>query len=223
MHKTFEYRLFVNRSQHAMLLSCLAQSRRLYNEMLEMVKAHYDETGKFLGRYDLTYRFKGRGGSPGFEHVPQTTVQTLAGRLDKALKRFFHRKKHALEKVGFPRFKSANRWHSIQLRQYGRGRDVFLDPDTGWLRVARKLGSRLKVKQHRPLEGNPKTAHLVYRADGHWHVLIVCDLGDAPEKRLRGAGIGLDVGLTHFVADSDGNTTQNPRCFKGAAKRLRRV
>ena len=223
MHKTFEYRLFVNRSQHAMLLSCLAQSRRLYNEMLELVKAHYDETGKFLGRYDLTYRFKGRGGSPGFEHVPQTTVQTLAGRLDKALKRFFHRKEHALKKVGFPRFKSANRWHSIQLRQYGRGRDVFLDPDTGWLRVPRKLGSRLKVKQHRSLEGNPKTAHLVYRADGHWYVLIVCDLGDAPEKRLRGAGVGLDVGLTHFVADSDGNTTQNPRCFKEAAKRLRRV
>ena len=54
MHKTFEYRLFVNRSQHAILLSCLAESRRLYNEMLEMVKAHYDETGKFLGRYDLT-------------------------------------------------------------------------------------------------------------------------------------------------------------------------
>ena len=48
MHKTFEYRLFVNRSQHAMLLSCLAESRQLYNEMLEMVKAHYDETGKYL-------------------------------------------------------------------------------------------------------------------------------------------------------------------------------
>ena len=115
MHKTFEYRLFVYRSQHAMLLSCLAESRQLYNEMLEMVKAHYDETGKFLSRYDLTYRFKGCGGSPGSEHVPQTTVQALASRLDKALKRFFHRKELG-QKVGFPRFKSANRWHSIPIR-----------------------------------------------------------------------------------------------------------
>jgi putative transposase len=116
MYKTFEYRLFTNRSQHAMLLSTLAQSRLLYNEMLEVLKAHYDESGKFLSRYDLTYRFKGRGG----QHVPQTTVQTLADRLDKALKRFFRRNELRC-KVGFPRFKSANRWHSIQLRQYGRG------------------------------------------------------------------------------------------------------
>jgi hypothetical protein len=84
MYKAFEYRLFPNRSQHARLLSCLAESRRLYNEMLELVKAHYDESGTFLGRYDPTYRFNGRGG----EHVPQSTVQTLADRLDRALKRF---------------------------------------------------------------------------------------------------------------------------------------
>jgi putative transposase len=221
VHKTFEYRLYPNREQHRLLLSTLAESRHLYNEMLEMVKAHYDETGKFLSRYDLTHRFKGRGGSPGSEHVPQTTVQTLADRLDKALKRFFRRKELG-RKVGFPRFKVPNRWHSIQLRQYGRGRDVYIDPDTGKLRVPKKLVGRLKVKLHRPLEGTPKTAHLVYRADGHWYVLVVCDMGDPPEKR-DGPGVGLDVGLTHFVADSDGHTVENPHCWKQAAKKLRRA
>jgi putative transposase len=218
MHKTFEYRLFVNRSVHAMLISCLAESRRLYNEMLEVVKAHYDETGKFLGRYDLTHRFKGRGG----DHVPQTTVQTLADRLDKALKRSFRRKEPGQKPCGFPRFKGPNRWHSIHLCQYGRGRDAYINPETGRLQVPKKLGGRLKVKQHRPLEGTPKTAHLVLRADGHWYILIVCDLGDAPEKG-DGLGVGLDVGLAHFVADSDGNTVENPRCFKAAQKRLRRA
>ena len=198
-----------------MLISCLAESRLLYNEMLETVKSHYGETGEFLGGYDLTYRFKGRGG----EHIPQSTVQTLADRLSKALKRFFRREKLGC-KVGFPRFKSANRWHSIRLRQYGRGRDAFLDPGTGRLRVPKKLGGRIKVKQHRPIEGTPKTAHLVLRADGHWYVLVVCDLGDAPEKR-EGDAVGLDVGLRHFVADSDGNTVENPRCFGNAQRKLK--
>jgi putative transposase len=188
MYKTFEYRLFTNRYQNKRLLSCLTESRHLYNEMLEMLKAYYEETGKFIGHYDLTYHFKGRGG----QHVPQTTVQTLADRLHKALKRFLSRKELD-RKVGFPRFKSANRWHSIQLRQYGRGRDVFLDSETKRLHVPSKLGSRLKVRQHRPLEGIPKTAHLVYRADGHWYVLIVCDIGEAPPKR-EGDAIGLDLG-----------------------------
>ena len=217
MYKTFEYRLFLSRSQHAKLLSCLAESRHLYNEMLEMLKAHYDRSGNFLSRYELMYHFKGRGG----EHVPQTTVQTLADRLHKALKRFFRRKELRC-KVGFPRFKSANRWHSIRLRQYGRGRDVFLDSQTKRLHVPKKLGARLKVKQHRPLQGTPKTAHLVLRADGHWSVLIVCDIGEAPEKR-EGDAIGLDLGLTHFVADSEGSVVENPRCFKKSQNRLRRA
>jgi putative transposase len=189
--------------------------------MLESVKAHYEESGKFLTRFDLTYRFKGRGGSPGSEHVPQSTIQTLADRLDKALKRFFHRRELG-QKVGFPRFKSPKRWHSIQLRQYGPSRDVYLDPDTGRLRVPKKLGGRLKVKQHRPLEGTPKTAHLVCRADGHWYVLIVCDLGDAPEKR-DGPAVGIDVGLKVFATNSEGATVENPRCFLRAAKGLRRA
>lgn len=221
MHKTFEYRLYPTRSQRVMLLSTLAQSRRLYNEMLESVKAHYEETGKFINKFDLMCRFKGRGGSPGSEHVPQTTVQTLADRLDKALKRFFRRGELG-RKAGFPRFKSPNRWHSIQLRQYGRGRDAYLDPDTGRLRVPKKLGGRLRVKQHRLLEGTPKTAHLVYRADGHWYVLIVCDLGEAPEPK-DGPAVGIDVGLKAFVTDSEGGTVENPRCLLRAAKGLRRA
>jgi putative transposase len=185
--------------------------------MLEMVKAHYEETGKFLSKYDLNMAFKGRGG----ECVPQTVVQTLSDRLGKALKRFFHRKELGC-KVGFPRFKGANRWHSIQLRQYGSGRDAFLDPDTGRLRVPKKLGSRIKVKQHRSLEGEPKTAHLILRADGHWYVLIVCDMGDAPAKR-EGPAVGLDVGLKNFVADSEGEIVDNPRCLKQASSKLRRA
>jgi len=217
MHRAFEYRLYPNRVQHAQLLSCLAESRRIYNEMLEMVKAHHGETGKFLSRYDLTYWFKGSGG----EYVPQSTVQTLADRLDKALKRFFHRRELG-QKVGFPRFKSANRWHSIHLRQYGSGRDVFLNSETGRLHVPKKLGGRIKVKQHRPHEGTPKTALLVLRVDGRWYVLIVCDLGEAPEKR-DGPAVGLDIGLKVFLADSEGETVENPRCYRRSQKKLRRA
>ena len=217
MLKTFEYRLFANRAQDALLLSCLVESRRIYNEMLEMIKGYHSDTGTFLSRYELTYRFKGRGG----EHVPQSTVQTLADRLDKALKRFFRRKELG-QQVGFPRFKSANRWHSIHLRQYGSGRDVFLNPETKRLHVPKKLGSRIKVKQHRPLEGTPKTAHLVLRANGHWYVLIVCDLGDAPPQR-QGEAVGLDVGLKVFLADSEGQTVENPRCYCRSQKKLRRA
>src|SRR5215471_12927555 len=97
--RTFEYRLFVNKQQHAQLMQCLIESRKLYNEMHETVKAQYEDKGSFPSKYDLTARFKGRGG----EYVPATTVQTLADRLTKALKRFLAAKELGLPNVGFPR------------------------------------------------------------------------------------------------------------------------
>ena len=139
VHKTFEYRLYPTRLQRGMLLSCLAQSRLLYNEMLELLKAHYEETGRFLSRYDLTYRFKGRGACPGSEHVPQTTIQTLTDRLHRALKRFFHRKELG-QKVGFPRFKSAKRAAALETRG-GCGEDPLgQDAQVPFVRVRGRPG-----------------------------------------------------------------------------------
>src|SRR5213082_1166998 len=81
--RTFEYRLFVNKEQSRLLLHCLRESRMLYNGMLEMVKQQYAEKGTFPSKYDLEKAFKGQG-----EHVPATTVQMLADRLTKSLKRY---------------------------------------------------------------------------------------------------------------------------------------
>src|SRR5438046_3635700 len=166
--RTFEYRLFVKKHQAHLLLQCLKETRVIYNEMLESVKAQYEEKGTFPSKYDLEMAFKGQGA-----HVPATTVQMLADRLSTSLKRFLAAKQHTIPAVGFPRFKQPNRWHSIQLRQYGK--DVYLHEDKKHLIGPKKLGHLLKIKLHRPLEGKPKTLHLVHRADGHWYAPFGCE------------------------------------------------
>lgn len=213
--KTFEYRLYPNKEQYRLLIECLSESRHLYNEMLEKTKSQYEQTGKFQFRYDLNKAFKGRG-----EHVPATTVQTLSDRLDKALRRYLERKE-ADPRAGFPRFKNANQWHSIHLRQYGQSKDVWLDADGKHLHVPRKLGKLIKIKLHRPLEGLPKTVHIVLRADGHWYALIICEM-PAVEPVEDRPTIGLDVGLKVFLADSEGRTVENPRYYRKSQKTLRR-
>jgi putative transposase len=216
--RTFEYRLYPKKEQSRLLMQCLIESRMLYNEMLETVKAQYEEKGTFPGKYDLTSRFKGRGG----EHVPATTVQCLADRLSKSLKRFLARKELALN-VEFPRFKKGNQWHSIQLRQYGK--DVYLHEDKKHLIIPAKMGKSLKIKLHRPIEGKPKTVHLVLRADGHWYALLVCET-EPPSEHLPGVcehpDIGIDVGLKSFLTDSEGHTVENPRFYRTSQKTLRR-
>src|SRR3989442_2364697 len=165
--RTFEFRLYPTKEQSRLLMACLAESRAIYNGMLESVKAQYEQDETFPSKYDLEAAFKGQG-----EHVPATTVQMLADRLSKSLKRFLAAKKNAIPGVGFPRFKKPHRWHSIQLRQIGR--DGYLHEDNKHLIVPKKLGHCLKIKLHRPIEGTPKTVHLVHRADGHWYALPVC-------------------------------------------------
>ena len=216
MIKTFEYRLYPDCRQRELLMKCLIESRHLYNEVLAQVKDYYAQTGKFLFKYSLTARFKGRGG----EYVPASTVQTLADRLDKALKRFIARKEMR-QTVGFPRFKGPNHWHSIRLRQYGKGRDTYLSGSR--LKVPKKLGKSIKVKQHRPLEGLPKTACLTLRADGKWYVLITCKLQNPSSSCQDEPAIGLDVGLKYFLADSKGNSVANPRHIQKSQKKLRRA
>lgn len=225
--RTFEYRLYPTRAQRQQLMVCLSESRTIYNEMLAALKEKYEADGAFLTAYDLNLRFKGRGGNL----VPATTVQTLADRLSKSLKHYLQLKDQGAP-VGFPRFKTPNRWHSIQLRQYAPGRDVWLDDNRKQLHVPAKLGQLRKIKLHRSLEGTSVMAHLILRADNHWYALIVCEttpqdaFGDAHPSQAavqvacKHPAIGLDMGLKVFLADSEGDTVENPRHFRRGQKRL---
>src|SRR5260370_34905041 len=139
-------------------MACLTESRAIDNEMLEALQAQYEADGTFPTKYDLMARFKGRGG----ETVPATTVQTLADRLSKALKRYLQLKDLGVP-CGFPRFKTPNRWHSIHLRQYAVSRDVWLDEDGTHLHGPAKSGRLRKIKRHLPLAGRPSTSRLGLR------------------------------------------------------------
>jgi len=196
----------------------------LYNEMLKTIKAQYEQDGTFPSKYDLDKLFQGCSG----EHVPASTVQMLSDRLSKSLKRFLKARELGIPDVGFPRFKKPNRWHSIQLRQYGdkqRHRNVWLDEEKKRLWVPKKLGTSLKIKLHRKIEGTPKTVHLVLRADGHWYALIVCETEPQTDRlpsTCEHPAIGIDVGLKSFLTDSEGHTIANPRYYRKSQCTLRR-
>ena len=216
--RTFEYRLYPKKEQRHLLLQCLMELRDISNAMLERVKRQYEQDGTFPSKYELEAVFKGHG-----EHVPATMVQMLADRLTKSLKRFLAAKKHAIAGIGFPRFKKGNQWHSLQLRQYGK--DVYLHEDKKHLIIPAKIGKSLKIKLHRPIEGTPKTVHLVLRADGHWYALIVCETEPHTEHEpmvCEHPDIGIDVGLKSFLTDSEGHTIENPRFYRTSQRTLRR-
>jgi hypothetical protein len=113
--------------------------------------------------------------------------------------------------------------HFSQLRQFAKGRDVWLDGRV--FRVPGKLGTAIKIKRHRVMDGTPKTSYLVKRADGHWHALIVCEPLAAPDPSHPAddrPAVGIDMGLKVFLADSDGGSVENPCFFRTSQAALRR-
>jgi putative transposase len=67
-----------------------------------------------------------------------------------------------------------------------------------------------------------KRVRIVRRADGYY--VQFCLSQDRLEKREpTGKTIGLDVGLTHFYTDSNGQTVDNPRHLRKSEKALKRL
>jgi putative transposase len=118
-------------------------------------------------------------------------------RLDRAFAAFYRRAQNGTT-PGFPRFKSASRFSSLQWEDRG-----------GWklkgeARRLYLLGiGEIKANYHRPLVGTPKTI-TVKREGAKWWVSVLCV--DVPALPLSptGESVELDLGVANLVATSEG-------------------
>lgn len=143
-----------------------------------------------------------------YSQVPQDVLR----RLSKAFDAFFRRVKQK-QTAGFPRFKSKSRY------------DSFCYPQSGFKLVGdkltlAKLGS-VRLRLSRPVEGKIKTCTIKRQADG-WFVIFTVETDPQPLPE-RSAQVGIDVGLLSFATLSDGTEINNPRYYREAQAKLRRV
>lgn len=158
---------------------------------------------------------------PEYQGVYAQVLQETLKRLDKAFEGFFSRLKRG-ERPGYPRFKGRGWWDSFTFPQVSRG--------GRWVGPGKPLGNgkvkipgvgHVRMKQHRPLEGVPKT-FTVKRSAGCWYAVYVCDVPSQPLPPSEMA-VGIDLGLSHFVATSEGETFAPPRAYRQAEARLKRT
>ncbi len=208
--RTFEYRLRPTKAQEQALMSVLIASRKMYNACLEELITHYKETGKSMHLYEQDKRH----GKEAHPDLPAVVVDTTLKRLHRSFTNFFRGLKEG-RKIGFPRFKNAHAWNTIQFR------DAANCLDNGRFKAPGQCGGRLRVIVHRSLEGQFKFARIVLRPSG-WYLQCVCETEPAPLPRRENA-IGLDVGIRYLVADSNGQIIDNPKHAKKSAKKLARA
>jgi putative transposase len=143
-----------------------------------------------------------------------SSAQATMRRLDKAYNAFFRRVKTG-EKPGFPRFKSRERFDSVEFPSSGDG--IHLNGD----RLKVQAVGVVKVILHRPIGGVIKTVTLKYEAD-KWYVIFSCEPPDVPLCANNRPPVGIDVGLQSFLTASNGKKEPNPRYLKVALPELRR-
>jgi len=196
-----------NKKQEQALMSVLIASRKMYNACLLELVTHYKETGKHMHLYEQD-KHHGKEAHP---DLPAVVVDTTLKRLHRSFTNFFQGRKEG-RTVGFPRFKSANAWNTIQFR------DATSALHGQYFHAPKLCGGRIRCIIHRPLEGTFKFARIVLRPSG-WYLQCVCETEPAPLPKKDNA-VGLDMGIRYLVADSNGHIIENPKHAKSSAKKL---
>jgi putative transposase len=211
MMKAFKYRLDPNHVIEARLDEVLSICRELYNAGLEERRNAYRVTGKGVGFASQSKQLPEiKAVREDVAGVHSQVLQDVLWRVDRSFQRFFEGRK-AGRRVGFPRFKGRDRYHSFTYPQSG----FALDGDRLTLS---KIG-RVRVRLSRPLEGVVKTLTITREADG-WYAVFTCEVQTPQPLAATGRVLGIDVNLENFLTDSQGGRVENPRFFRDSEAKL---
>ncbi len=118
------------------------------------------------------------------------------------------------QKHGFPRFKKVGAMRSFVFPQLG------VNPvKKGTLKLP-KIGL-VRFHQSRPIPDGAtiKQARIVKRASG-WYVMLTLQWDvSVPSVMPHGEGVGIDVGLTNFIATSNGLLVKRQKFFLDAERK----
>jgi putative transposase len=185
--------LYPTTEQQTAIAQQIGAARYVYNRSLALRKFAYTKFGIKLGKFDLIKRIttlKERDKTSWLKDADSQALQQSIANMDKAYKHFF-------KGGGFPKFKS--RHHSKQSYQYPQrvkidGSNVYL-PKVGWVKCK---GLR------EDFVGKIKTVTVSHEANLYHAALLIDDGIETIPVCTNTNAIGLDVGVSLVVADSEG-------------------
>ena len=217
MLKTYEYRIYPNKSQEVQIAKQFGCCRVVYNKTLALRKETYETTQKHLSKYELVKqvtKWKEREEFSWLGEVHAQALQQSVFDMDSAYQRFFR------EKTGFPKFKS-KRTHRNSFR-YPQGckldnevNKIFL-PKIGWV----------KCRIDRPIEFKLRSVTVKQVPSGKYFVCCLFDDGlELPPKLpiTEETTIGIDLGLKDFAVLSNGTKIPRMRFTKQYEKQLAKL
>jgi putative transposase len=213
MLKAYKYQIYPTASQKHWLGIHFGHTRHVYNWGLQQKIKTYEETKKSLSRSELQNRLveMKKTEKPWLREVNSQSLLATLFQLEAAFQNFFQKR------AEFPKFKKKYDGHqSFQCPQH-----VTIDVENKLLNLPKI--KHIDIKLHRTFSGIIKTVTVKKVPTGKYFVSVLVENQEAlpkvtviePDKTL-----GLDIGLTHYLIDSEGKKEAHPAHLKEKLQRL---
>lgn len=207
MIRTYKRKLDLTGLQYSRIDSWIGACRLVYNLGMEIKNKAYKDQKILVTKYDLMRQLPGlKEDFEWIKDVPSQSLQAALERLEISYLNFFRMYKKG---GGYPKFSNKRKYRSILLKSIRVNGNYVVVPKIG----------RLKMVKDAPVLGIPNTATIIKENTGYF-ICIQCK--DVPPKFIsESQAIGLDMGISHFCIDSNGNFITNPKHFKKYERQLR--
>lgn len=231
MLRTYRYRIYPTEAQQASLTDILDLARWLYNHALAYRRKRWNESRRSVTYNEQAAMWRDwRNEEPDdnpLQRLNMSAGQQVLRRLDKAYREFLRGKR------GRPRFKGKRFFNSLN---YKPGDGAAIRKDKLYLQNV----GLIAVKWHRALpaqgvglwptegseadgaQGTLKNIIVLRKASG-WYVCFQVECAGVEPMASDNPAVGIDVGIHHALALSDGTTLDSPQYLKQSLKRLRRL
>lgn len=210
--RTHRFRLYPNKATEERLQRTLDLCRFTYNQLLDEFSSW-----ESISRYELQSRIVDfQICYPELREVYSKTLQYENYRLFSNLKALGETKKKG-RKVGRLRFKGKGWFKTVHYHQSGY-KLIMTGKRCQTLKLS-KIGE-IPIRCHRNIKGNIKQVVVKREPSGKWFASLVTDESQDVAKKPIKKVVGIDLGLTDSVWDSDNNKTENPKFLKKYSEQL---
>jgi len=223
VNRKITYRLYPTKKQASVLYDVLRLHQRLFNAALEQRIDAYKKSKKTLSFVDQCRELTTlRNEILEYKNHSCAAQQVTLKRLDLAFKNFFKRVKAKEKKLGFPRFKSLDRFSGFGYKNEGDGWKLLAGErhKNGFLRLS-QIG-QIKIRGQVKHAGTPKTCEIQHK-QGKWYasVTIDCEVTRTSGQEAVGIDWGLETFATMAKHDGGSENIKNPRFLKTQLKALK--
>lgn len=220
--RVIEFKIKATQTQQLAILEAIRTGQFIRNKCLRLwMDSNKEDRVNYASFCKFVTTLSNDTDTPFVSNLNSMARQASAERAWFAISRFYNNCKKGLAQKGYPKFKKFSR--SVEYKTSGWK----LTEDKKSIHITDKTGiGKLKLigSYNREILDKflIKRVRLIKRADG-FYCQFVLDIERIEPFDSTGKEVGIDVGLNHFLTDSNGDKIDNPRFLRKAEKRLKKA